>query len=253
MAYQVDKRHFDCEVLPKGWKREEVLRRNGLTTGKVDVYYYSPCGKKFRSKPQLARFIGDAVDLSSFDFRTGKMNPMLIRKHRKTRSTLYDYSRGIRSDASLVPPIRQTASIFKQPVTVVKTQPTSKSKTDLKHGTLDKPKQVFWENRLQGLVAYDAVSECVRPVSLPDSWTPVGPAASGHTVLQSLATALHLLSGPITGQEDTEGISKNPAVYVDPNQPLVAAVKIQDEDILAQEQKVDKARQSLQKALCGLE
>ena len=32
--------------------------------------------------------------------------------------TPYDFTRSLRNDASLVPPIRQTASIFKQPVTV---------------------------------------------------------------------------------------------------------------------------------------
>ena len=59
------------------------------------------------------------------------------------------FSRGMRNDASLVPPIRQTASIFKQPVTVIKTQPTSKVKLEFKHGLQDKhnsqekPKQVF--------------------------------------------------------------------------------------------------------------
>lgn len=51
------------------------------------------------------------------------------------------YSRGVRNDASLVPPIRQTASIFKQPVTIYKTL-EGKVKENLKHGTQDKPKQV---------------------------------------------------------------------------------------------------------------
>ena len=54
---------------------------------------------------------------------------------------IFLYSRGVRADASLVPPIRQTASIFKQPVTVIKTQ-EGKVKTDFKHGPPDKPKQV---------------------------------------------------------------------------------------------------------------
>lgn len=49
-------------------------------------------------------------------------------------------SRGVRNDASLVPPIRQTASIFKQPVTIYKTQ-EGKVK-DVKHGNQEKPKQV---------------------------------------------------------------------------------------------------------------
>lgn len=51
----------------------------------------SPSGKKFRSKPQLTRYLGDSVDLSSFDFRTGKVNPMLARKNKKPRGTLFDY------------------------------------------------------------------------------------------------------------------------------------------------------------------
>lgn len=58
-------------------------------------------------------------------------------------------NRGIRTDVSLVPPIRQTASIFKQPVTVHRNQ-ESKVKNDLKHGaTQEKPKQLFWEKRLE--------------------------------------------------------------------------------------------------------
>ena len=51
-------------------------------------------------------------------------------------------SRGIRSDALLVPPIRQTASIFKQPITLVKNFPDGKVKTDYKPGQQEKPKQV---------------------------------------------------------------------------------------------------------------
>lgn len=49
-------------------------------------------------------------------------------------------SRGFKNDASLVPPIRQTASIFKQPVTIYKTQ--EGKVRDGKHNNQDKPKQV---------------------------------------------------------------------------------------------------------------
>lgn len=59
-------------------------------------------------------------------------------------------SRGVRTDASLVPPIRQTASIFKQPVTVYKTQ-EGKVKTDFKHGVQEKPKQVWINLSLLGI------------------------------------------------------------------------------------------------------
>lgn len=64
----------------------------------------SPSGKKFRSKPQLARYLGNQMDLSSFDFRTGKM---LMSKLNKNRQRLrYDNNnqnkvRQKRLDASL--------------------------------------------------------------------------------------------------------------------------------------------------------
>uniref|UniRef100_A0A8C6RI53 Methyl-CpG binding domain protein 2 n=1 Tax=Nannospalax galili TaxID=1026970 RepID=A0A8C6RI53_NANGA len=70
-------------ALPPGWKKEEVIRKSGLSAGKSDVYYFSPSGKKFRSKPQLARYLGNAVDLSSFDFRTGKMMPSKLQKNKQ--------------------------------------------------------------------------------------------------------------------------------------------------------------------------
>ncbi|XP_076039831.1 methyl-CpG-binding domain protein 2 isoform X2 [Oratosquilla oratoria] len=240
MSVQIEKRRFDCSALPKGWKREEVLRKTGLTSGKVDVYYYSPSGKKFRSKPQLARYLGDTVDLSSFDYRTGKLNPMLLRKNKRPKGTQFDY--------------RQTASIFKQPVTVIKTQPTSKVKSDCKHGTQDKPKQVFWEKRLQGLQAYDIEAEALRFVELPSALKAIGPSIADDTVLQSLATALHLVNGPIVGQTGPkQSLKDNPAVFLNPEQPLVAALNIEEDDILAQEQRVDQARERLKQALRGLE
>jgi len=54
--------------------------------------------------------------------------------------TTFSFFSRARNDSSLVPPIRQTASIFKQPVTIYKTQ-EGKVK-DIKHGIQEKPKQV---------------------------------------------------------------------------------------------------------------
>lgn len=49
----------------------------------LTLYVRSPSGKKFRSKPQLARYLGGSMDLSTFDFRTGKMLMSKVNKGRQ--------------------------------------------------------------------------------------------------------------------------------------------------------------------------
>ncbi|XP_018323606.1 methyl-CpG-binding domain protein 3-like [Agrilus planipennis] len=159
------------------------------------------------------------------------------------------YNRTVRNDASLVPPIRQTASIFKQPVTVYKTQ-ESKVKTDLKHGIQEKPKQLIWEKRLEGLRACDLDGTEFEVMELPKGLKPVGPHVNEDTIIQSVATALHVSTQPVTGQcASRSSLDKNPGVFLDPKQPLVQAVSIQDEDIKRQEERVAAARRRLQEAL----
>jgi hypothetical protein len=36
----IERKKYECSALPKGWQREEVIRKSGLSAGKVDVYYY---------------------------------------------------------------------------------------------------------------------------------------------------------------------------------------------------------------------
>lgn len=81
------------------------------------------------------------------------------------------FSRGVRNDASLVPPIRQTASIFKQPVTIYKTQ-EGKVK-DIKHGNQEKPKQVsiyylFLLLLIFLMYIYVLNSQSITPCFFPD-------------------------------------------------------------------------------------
>lgn len=160
------------------------------------------------------------------------------------------YYRGsLRNDASLVPPIRQTASIFKQPVTVYKTQ-ESKTKTDFKHGTQEKPKQLFWEKRLEGLRACDIDGVEFEGMELPRGLKPVGPNVNEETIIQSVATALHVSTTPVTGQTGSKSsLEKNPGVFLDPKQPLVQSVNIQEDDIKRQEERVTAARKKLQDAV----
>ncbi|XP_030747706.1 methyl-CpG-binding domain protein 2-like [Sitophilus oryzae] len=162
---------------------------------------------------------------------------------------LYYSGRGMRNDASLVPPIRQTASIFKQPVTVYKTQ-ESKVKSDYKNGNQEKPKQLFWEKRLEGLRACDVDGVEFEGMQLPKGLKPVGPNVTEETIIQSVATALHVSSSSVTGQTGTKtSLEKNPGVFLDPKQPLVQSVNISEEDIKKQEERVSAVRRKLQEAL----
>ncbi|XP_070542520.1 methyl-CpG-binding domain protein 2-like [Ptychodera flava] len=237
----------ECPALPKGWKREEVIRKSGLSAGKTDVYYYSPSAKKFRSKPQLARYLGDTFDLSTFDFRTGKISAASVRKSKRLRNIHYDYSKGTRHDATLLLPIRQTASIFKQPVTSVSKHVDSKVRTDGKQDLTDQPKQLFWEKRLQGSKACDTTEEIFKTLELPEGLTGLGPGYTNESLLQSLATNLHLSTQPVTGQAASQvTIEKNPGVYLNTDQPLCPRFVVTDADIKKQEDKVRAARKKLE-------
>lgn len=155
--------------------------------------------------------------------------------------------RGIRSEGALVPPIRQTASIFKQPVTVHKNQ-EGKVKADFKHGRQEKPRQVFWEKRLEGIRASEKDG-----YELGTGWTgllrPAGPHVSDETLLQSVATALHVCAMPVTGQPPMRSHYDKEIVYRIPDQPLVQEVSVTIEDIKSQEERVIAARKRLQEIM----
>jgi len=260
-----EKRRSECAALPKGWIREEVMRKGGLSAGKFDVYYYPPVGKKVRSKPELIKVLGDTFDLSCFDYSSGTMHSTLIKprggkpkvnKEKAAADHRLDVSRANRfsQTGSLVPPIRQTASIFKQPVTVVKGH-ESKVKNDFKQPGQEKPRQLFWEKRLNGIAAKCSEEENF-PMNLPDSIKSINCVVGDSTtniLLASISTALHLGTIPVTGQVDKDDkIDKNPAVFVNPEQPLISKLEVHDDEITAQEAKVKEARERLAQAIKAL-
>ncbi|XP_058488299.1 methyl-CpG-binding domain protein 1b isoform X1 [Solea solea] len=59
-------------ALGEGWKRKEVIRRSGSSVGQKDIYYLSPRGGRVRSRVELVSVLDGYVDISTFDYRTGK-------------------------------------------------------------------------------------------------------------------------------------------------------------------------------------
>ncbi|OXB69727.1 UNVERIFIED_CONTAM: hypothetical protein H355_009080 [Colinus virginianus] len=206
-----------------------------------------PSGKKFRSKPQLARYLGSSMDLSTFDFRTGKM---LMSKMNKNRQRMrYDCSNQAKGkpDLNTALPVRQTASIFKQPVTKITNHPSNKVKSDPQKA-VDQPRQLFWEKKLSGLNAFDIAEELVKTMDLPKGLQGVGPGCTDETLLSAIASALHTSTMPITGQLSA-AVEKNPGVWLNTSQPLCKAFMVTDEDIRKQEELVQQVRKRLEEAL----
>ncbi|KAF3834953.1 hypothetical protein F7725_027511, partial [Dissostichus mawsoni] len=166
LAWEMEKKRWDCTALPKGWKMEEVTRKSGLSAGKSD------------GKPDL--------------------------------------------NTSL--PVRQTASIFKQPVTKVTNHPNNKVKTDPQKA-VDQPRQLFWEKKLGGLNAFDIAEELVKTMELPKGLQGVGPGCTDKTLLSAIASALHTSAAPITGQLSA-------AVEKNPGEELVYSVRKRLEEAL---------------------
>ncbi|XP_015155434.2 methyl-CpG-binding domain protein 3 isoform X2 [Gallus gallus] len=224
------------------------LAPGGIGTSSVLICVQQvPSGKKFRSKPQLARYLGSSMDLSTFDFRTGKM---LMSKMNKNRQRMrYDCSNQAKGkpDLNTALPVRQTASIFKQPVTKITNHPSNKVKSDPQKA-VDQPRQLFWEKKLSGLNAFDIAEELVKTMDLPKGLQGVGPGCTDETLLSAIASALHTSTMPITGQLSA-AVEKNPGVWLNTSQPLCKAFMVTDEDIRKQEELVQQVRKRLEEAL----
>ncbi|XP_071749029.1 methyl-CpG-binding domain protein 2 isoform X2 [Lepeophtheirus salmonis] len=269
-------RRVEVSTLPRGWCREEISRGN-----RTDVHYISPLGVRVRNRNELGKVLGEHYDLTAFDYSSGKIlsssnnisssssnnnnantnhthsQHSISARNPQKRAKTYDFTKTLKNDASLVPPIRQTASIFKQPVTVHKIHKEhSKVKSDFKGGSnsnSEKPRQLFWEKRLSGLRA-SYPDEDYEPFSLPSNITAVGPGVNNDIVLASIATVLHMGNGSINGQSNNKvnNFEKNPGVYVDPDQPLIGGVSVTQADVEKQEERVDAARKALEEALESL-
>lgn len=104
----------------------------------------------------------------------------------------------------------------------------------------------------QNFQACDSEGTEFQLIDLPKQLKPVGPHVKDQTLFQSVATALHTSMHPVTGQMSSKtALSTNPGVFVNPDQPLLYACSISEEDIRKQEDRVQLARKKLQEALAN--
>lgn len=259
--------------LPDGWQREEIKRNNNLSV-KTDVIYISPDGQRIKSKAELAKYLGNSTDLSTFDYRSGKLNPLLLRKSKRAID-----QRTFKNDPSIGNLVRQTASkqtLFKHPVTVIKTSPNSTvlSAQQIKEyrrkhnmGPVDVPRddeppfQLFWSKRLDGQRASNVEMERIDDFQLPSNIKPFGSLANKEDIFRTITAQLYFDTRPIRGQErkslnrirremrnDDEGIG-NWLAFINPHQPLSYSINVSEYDIAQQEEVVRRCRQILKETM----
>ncbi|XP_033838014.1 methyl-CpG-binding domain protein 3a isoform X1 [Periophthalmus magnuspinnatus] len=238
--------------------------------------------KHFLNKPQIIHGFGNASQIdadSSSHVGAGRLLQTKA-QHYKQRNAYNPTQIKTRLDLNTTLPVRQTASIFKQPVTKVTKHPKNTVKTDLRKAK-DPPKQLFWERKLSGLSAFNIAEELIKTIDLPKGlqgkkiislffkmhgentilifmmtvmslslnlFAGVGLACSDETLLSAIASALHTSGSPITGQLTT-AVDKNPGVWLNTAQPLCKAFVVTDEDIRKQEKQVQSVRRRLEEAL----
>ncbi|TNM92439.1 hypothetical protein fugu_019451 [Takifugu bimaculatus] len=260
----MERKKSDCPALPPGWKKEEVIRKSGLSAGKSDVYYYRSRGTR-----GVTLSSGTQSPLAEMTPLKGFLGPSIISQQNSSEpvdtadasvcsrlcssnswfsgGSAHNKRTGGKPDLNTALPIRQTASIFKQPVTKVTSHPGNKVKMDSQRA-FDQPKQLFWERRLKGLHSLDVTEQVLRTMDLPKGLQSVGPDISNETLLSSIASALHMTSAPVTGQTSVAA-EKNPVIWLNTCQPLCKAFTVTEEHIREQELKVYQARRSLEEAL----
>ncbi|XP_010733260.1 uncharacterized protein LOC104922198 isoform X1 [Larimichthys crocea] len=85
-----DEGWIEWPMLGEGWKRKEVVRRSGSSIGQKDVYYLSPRGDRVRSRVELISVLEGILDLSHFEYKTGKFydgeaQPIRVRNRTKRK------------------------------------------------------------------------------------------------------------------------------------------------------------------------
>lgn len=255
----------------------------GLSNGKYKVHYINELGQRFKNKCQLARFMGGEVDLTPFDWRSGKINPHLKRKVERMIKIKEcpDVNKRLRNDHTIKPPLRQTVSNFKLAVTVYRAQPkesppvqaptnsvmTRQIQNQIKQANNHesqraalaaaearannfKPRQIFWEKRLQSLQATINDGGEIEKFSLPRNIKPMIPEhITDDSVVRAIVTSLFDKSNTatVTGQQaPKQDINKNPAIFIDPYQPPTQIISVNDNDLKRQEERVLRYRRELE-------
>ncbi|VCX10345.1 unnamed protein product [Gulo gulo] len=143
-----------------------------------------------------------------------------------------------KSCLSISIPLRMSSYIFKRPVTRITSYPGNEVRCHHWEETLDKPQQVCWQKRLQGLQACSSAGELLSTLDLAKALQKLAPRCSG------------LNPSPMpTPAGSSDLVKVIPGAGLGIPQLLCKQFLVTEEDIRKQESKVKTARERLAMAL----
>ena len=145
-------------------------------------------------------------------------------------------------------PLRMSNYIFKRPVTRITSHPGNEVRCHPWEETLDKPQQVCWQKRLQGLQARSSAGEALSTLDLANALQKLVPRCTGEYLPGVLAGGLN--ASPMPTHAGSSDLAKViPGAGLGIPQLLCKQFLVTEEDIRKQERKVKTARERLAMAL----
>ncbi|ELK08733.1 methyl-CpG-binding domain protein 3-like 1 [Pteropus alecto] len=141
-------------------------------------------------------------------------------------------------------PLRMSSYIFKRPVTRITSHPGNEVRCYHWEETLDKPQQVCWQKRLQGLQACSSTGQLLSPFDLAKALQKLVPSCAGES-LPGVFTGGSMPT-PAGSSQLAEMI---PGAGVGIPQLLCKQFLVTEKDIRKQEKKMKMARERLAIAL----
>ncbi|XP_039107570.1 methyl-CpG-binding domain protein 3-like 1 isoform X1 [Hyaena hyaena] len=154
----------------------------------------------------------------------------------------------LKSRLSVSIPLRMSSYIFKTPVTRITAHPGNEVRCHHWEETLDKPQQVCWQKRLQGLQACSSAGEPLSTLDLAKALQALAPSCAGGCLSGVLAGGLN--PSPVPTPAGSSDLAKMvPEAGLGIPQLLCKQFLVTEEDIGKQEKKVKIARERLAMAL----
>lgn len=147
-------------------------------------------------------------------------------------------------DLSISIPLRMSSYIFKSPVTRITSHPGNEVRCHQWEETLDKPQQVCWQKRLQGLQACSSTGQLLSPFDLAKVLPKLVPRCTSESLSGVLAGAPHCSPMP-TPAWSSHMAEMIPGAGLGIPQLLCKQFLVTEKDIRKQERKMKMARERL--------